>query len=342
MHVMQPVACTLCNLLVTMNSTILTFADAGYSYLLLNSLTHRARTAPWSLPPLVAHCLDDVAYARCAAATSALPAARGGCVRAPPSCCSASRGLVGERQDHGRAGGGSERARALEALLVYKLRAVQAQLRRTGLPVIMLDADALVTHASCYDRWLAYPEELVTQVSPLTGCPRWVATRLGTTVNTGASLWRPAGGEALLERALRLREVAGPRGYPYLHHCYEQELVNSALHAASPTWLHFPRVLALSGPPPMRVRLLNFTRWFSLIDGKPYGLTLDDRLGYNSTTAPPTSTAAGSSPPPPPPLQRARFVPAGLSRRARDTTCLIHVVGKKSNATWRARKLWYL
>ena len=314
------------------SSSILTFADAGYAYLLLNALTHRARSAPWSLPPLIAHCIDDAAFARCAAAALALPAAGAVCVRAPP-CCSASFGLVGERQDHGRAGGGSERARTLEALLVYKLQAVLAQLRRTGLPVIMLDADALVTHASCYERWLSYPEELVTQVSPLTGCPRWVATRLGTTVNTGASLWRPGGGAALLERALRLREASGPRGYPYLHHCYEQELVNAALHAASPTWQHFPHVLALSGPPPMRVRLLNFTRWFSLIDGKPYGLTLDDRLGRNITCKP--APACGI-------VRRARFVPAGLSRRARDATCLIHVVGKKSNATWRARKLWYL
>ena len=101
------------------------------------------------------------------------------------------------------------------------------------------------------------------------------------------------------------------------------------LAAARPTWHEFPAVLSLAGPPArMRVRLLNFTRWFALADGKGYALTIDDRLGRNDSVGLP--------------LRRAHFKPAGLSGRARARTCLVHAVGKKANATWRARKLWFL
>jgi len=235
------------------------------SDLLHNFIAH-ARQVYVSLP-IDIHCLDSESLASCWLFTGEKHGVRTGirCVRA--SCCSASQGRVPYSalvRDTHQAPSLEAREMELrrEATLAYKFQAALDTLINTREPVILLDLDALVLRRECFDEWLAHPEDVVLQVGGAPGCPSgWPFKVLGVGLNSGAMLIRPSAAW-LLSAALSLREQQQPVAlgdtlpparvlphsstlFPYVAHCYEQELLVFAVLAADPLWRRFPFELSL-------------------------------------------------------------------------------------------------
>ena len=251
---------------------VVTAGNVKYWPWMLNALTHMSTIASSSsgAPRTLAHGLDDATYQLCKSA--ALPHVR--CVRAFDCCNATSSTLANALPAH----------QLLEAALVYKLAMARLTLqwclrgwcvdqsgsglaavsatRIDSTAVILLDSDALVRTAACFDEWTAFSDDVVTQVGGGPGCPARAFSKLGFGINTGAMLFRGSAAAELLAGALALRACkapeptkefrshmvpitcalsqhmlraafAGPGGtshYRYTNHCYEQE-VSTRLHA---------------------------------------------------------------------------------------------------------------
>ena len=301
--------------------TVVTVAATGdkdtlYSDLLRNSITHYARIA--DAPRYVVHALDNRTFSLCAAAASSAVT----CVRAP--CCTrdpfhSSRLRLSALKKARTPRAELPNLQWKEEVLNYKLRAMQIELRAAKGAVLVLDLDALITHAACFEEISEYAEPIVMQGGGYPGCPTSTYSTLGINPNTGVMMMRQAAlpflDALLLTRANR---------FVYHHTCFEQELFASGVLAAEPRWHDFPNVLAItaSGGEALQIRFLNYSRFPAHLNGKALQLIVDNRLDKAAPTR--------------------RTVSFPLLRNA-SKRCVYHDLGNsKTNRTWIERGVWFV
>ena len=201
-------------------------ANEKYFPLVLNAITYYG-AFPDGGPPIEFHATDDAGLALC----RALSSSRVTCVRGD-GCCDQSRmsGLE-----------------FFERILLFGLQTAHKVLVSTGLPVLLLDADALVLRPACFDEWLSIDEDVVAQVGGCPLCTPHACEILGSAFNTGAILFKP-------RSAILLDQVVGKynawnannrTGHLFLKTCYNQELFNEELLLHRPRWLSFPNILSI-------------------------------------------------------------------------------------------------
>ena len=146
---------------------LVTFVNVGFVHMLANLIAHHnSLTTP---PPLEVLALDDAAMTVC---TRMLRWGWGDrCVRAP--CCNASHG-----REMRAFSGGNNVTRAqhtqlltYEAILMYKLEYVAAELAKVDKAIMVIDATSLVVSRACFEQWAAFPEAVVASAEPQFGCP---------------------------------------------------------------------------------------------------------------------------------------------------------------------------
>ena len=255
-------------------ATVITVAGGQQVTDLLNNFILNHARLQVALP-LQVHCLDANILTACRTFAALAHLQQVICLRA--RCCTAADGRLPVSLMPALP---ADQVKELkrEAMLTYKLKAALDTLLSTHAPVILLDLDALILRAGCFDEWLRLPDDIVLQVGGHPGCPaNWPFKALGLGLNTGAMLVRPSAAW-LLSAALSMRQgrrypgalsaLQGPvssgtaiRGYPtgpqawashafpYRHHCYEQELMVMAILAADPQWRRFPFEMSLSLSP---------------------------------------------------------------------------------------------
>jgi len=236
---------------------VVTFANVRFIHMLANWIAHMHQGVHRQFPFEV-QALDNETYTVCLRMLSSEMA--GSCVRAP--CCEVSQGIVARTM--------AERALGLtlyEAIAIYKIRYVVQLLEAYSEAVLVLDSTALVFGQSCFDEWIAYPEDIVSSVEHLNGCPMGVSGRLGAVLNTGATLYRP-GSLDFLRTVLRRHDepkfALNKRRYKF--HCYDQELINQQFVLDGFRWETFPTAARV--PPSnkslhggLTVRFLKYARW---------------------------------------------------------------------------------
>lgn len=254
-------------------ATVVTVAGGKVTDLLNNFIINHARLHVAF--PLLVHCLDENVLTACRTFAASVHSQQVLCLRA--RCCTAADGRLPVSLMPALP---ADQIKELEreAVLTYKLKAALDTLLSTHAPVILLDLDALILRAECFDEWLRIPDDIVLQVGGHPGCPaNWPFKTLGLGLNTGAMLVRPSAAW-LLSAALSMRQgrrypgalsaLQGPvssgtairgsptgpqawasRAFPYRHHCYEQELMVMVILAADPQWRRFPFEMSLSLSP---------------------------------------------------------------------------------------------